>query len=159
MFKKSSPLRDLQYFGVIKISHILESLTGCYSAVISHLFFFWGRVHCIAKAGLELAMLHKLSPSSQNMWSPCISLPSAVITSVRHTPDFTLFSANFVTQLSWSWVVISLEIDVATENSSRRRIHTLSNPKGPWTSAPGTHLASSWRKPETPFFYPFKKNW
>lgn len=65
MLKKSSPLRDLQYFGVIKISHILESLTGCYSAVISHLFFFWGMVHCVA--GLELAMLHKLSPSSQNM--------------------------------------------------------------------------------------------
>lgn len=162
MFKKSSPLRDLQYFWVIKISHILESLNGCYSAVLLlfliFFFFFWGRVHYVAKAGLELAMLHKLSPCSQNMWSPCISLPSAAITSVRHTPDFTLFSANFVTLLNWRGVVTSVEIDTATENPSRRRIHTLSNPKGHWTSAPWTHLASSWRKPETTFFYPFKKN-
>lgn len=33
----------------------------------SFFFFFWGRVHYVAKAGLELAMLHKLSPCSQNM--------------------------------------------------------------------------------------------
>lgn len=70
MFKKSGPLRDLQYFWVIKISHILESLNGCYSAVLLLFlifFFFWGRVHYVAMAGLELAVLHKLSPCSQNM--------------------------------------------------------------------------------------------
>lgn len=90
------------------------------------------------------------------MWSPCISLPSAAITSVRHTPDFTLLSANFV------------ELETGGYFSGDRR-GNWKYPEEEYTPSqmrrgserqlrePTNHLASSWRKPETTCFYPIQE--